>query len=198
MIYAEKYIYFMRPVGAEGPVKIGCSIKPRSRLSQYLSWSPFMLEIVATAPGTHRLERSLHKIFDRDRLHGEWFAASRELLEMIAYVVEHGAVPPVPLVSNDPRYPEPVRKMTANHKAKVLLSCRIGHAERHAFGSAYTADKERRPARITAIMESYSGAGVPVPVGEELAEIEDYIAALWDRPKHGKPPRHAVWNGATA
>lgn len=47
----SRYVYFLRPAGQDGPVKIGCSTAPQSRLEQYMSWAPFPLEIVATVPG---------------------------------------------------------------------------------------------------------------------------------------------------
>ena len=43
----QRYVYFIKPVGMEGPIKIGCSIMPTERLEGLAVWSPFPLEIVA-------------------------------------------------------------------------------------------------------------------------------------------------------
>ena len=77
------FIYFLRPIGAEGPVKIGCSRSPRSRLEQYLPWSPVPLEIAATVPGTMSLEYNLHQCFADTHIHHEWFGASPGLTKLI-------------------------------------------------------------------------------------------------------------------
>lgn len=73
----------MRPVGAEGPVKIGHSEWPRTRLQTYLPWSPVELELAATLPGDRLLEGRFHAKFLADHLRHEWFAASAELTATI-------------------------------------------------------------------------------------------------------------------
>lgn len=77
------FIYFVRPVGMLGPIKIGFSTVPESRLLSLAVWSPFPLEIVATAPGTFRLEMKIHNCFAHLHLHREWFSPSRELVAAI-------------------------------------------------------------------------------------------------------------------
>jgi hypothetical protein len=76
-------IYFIRPVGQLGPIKIGFSRWPHDRLKTYATWSPVPLEIVATIPGNHTLERRLHHRFAADRSHHEWFHATGALLAII-------------------------------------------------------------------------------------------------------------------
>lgn len=80
------HVYFMRPVGADGPVKIGCSTMVEERLRAMSPWAPFPLEIAARIPGDFALEGRFHKKFIADRIHGEWFAASAELTDTIASV----------------------------------------------------------------------------------------------------------------
>jgi hypothetical protein len=75
-----RLIYFIRPIGMEGPIKIGCSYIPRSRVTQLEYWSPFPLELMAEAPGSPKLEFCVHRIFAADRLHLEWFKPSPALL----------------------------------------------------------------------------------------------------------------------
>lgn len=59
-----KSIYFIRPVGQRGPIKIGCSYLPLDRLRGLCQWSPLPLEVVATCDGQHHgVERRLHLMF---------------------------------------------------------------------------------------------------------------------------------------
>lgn len=95
---SEKRIYFLRPVGQVGPIKIGCSVMPEKRLETYLPWSPIELELIVTAEGGHQQERQLHGVFGKDWMHHEWFAASKELLALIDYVLDTGALPELPRV----------------------------------------------------------------------------------------------------
>jgi hypothetical protein len=86
MNFAPKHIYFLRPVGHEGPIKIGCSAWPADRLRVIAHWSPIPLELAAHALGDHTLERALHRKFAATRSHKEWFLASDELTAGIAAV----------------------------------------------------------------------------------------------------------------
>ncbi|MDV4166222.1 GIY-YIG nuclease family protein [Rhizobium leguminosarum] len=79
-----KYVYFMRPVGMEGPIKIGCTLYPHHRLVQLTIWSPFKLEILHMEEGSHTLERNLHKCFADCHSHHEWFHPEPRLLEAIS------------------------------------------------------------------------------------------------------------------
>lgn len=78
-----RYIYFMKPKGFAGPIKIGCSYIPASRLLALSFWSPFELEIIAVAPGGFDVERSLHERFAEQRGKYEWFKETPELLDLV-------------------------------------------------------------------------------------------------------------------
>lgn len=80
-------IYFIRPVGAEGPVKIGHSIYPAARLMSYMNWSPIELEVAAVVEipvpaGAKRrqfamsFERRFHCRYRDHWSHHEWFNAN--------------------------------------------------------------------------------------------------------------------------
>jgi len=45
------YVYFIKPVGASGPVKIGHSHIPFERLNTQMNWSPVKLEMITWAAG---------------------------------------------------------------------------------------------------------------------------------------------------
>jgi len=79
-------VYFLRPIGMPGPVKIGCSIMPHWRMYEYMTWSPFPLEIAAEGDGDFNVERALHLRFAGQRTHREWFSASPDLTALIDHV----------------------------------------------------------------------------------------------------------------
>jgi T5orf172 domain len=80
----DSVVYFLRPKGMEGPVKIGCSGMPHVRLEAYLPWSPFPLEIVATVPGEYALERNIHDCLAASHSHSEWFHATPMVRDLVA------------------------------------------------------------------------------------------------------------------
>ena len=98
-----KHVYFLRPVGQLGPIKIGCSKLPQSRLDSVTIWSPMRLEFICSVPGSHTEERTLHGMFAKHRVHGEWFGASKELLTLIDHCAATGALPELPKVIKFPR-----------------------------------------------------------------------------------------------
>ena len=83
----SRVVYFMRQVGTKGPVKIGCSDSPANRLDQLSVWSPAVLEIAASFPGSFRDEMSLHTMFAESLSHHEWFRWSPELEAVIQSVL---------------------------------------------------------------------------------------------------------------
>lgn len=66
-------VYFIRPVGMLGPIKIGCSRLTSDRLAALTVWSPFPLEIAAEIEGDFVLERRFHAKFRELHSHSEWF-----------------------------------------------------------------------------------------------------------------------------
>lgn len=67
-----------------GPIKIGVSVDPKSRMAEIQRMSPFKLRILKTIEGDYSAESALHKRFSHLRLHGEWFEPADELLNFIA------------------------------------------------------------------------------------------------------------------
>lgn len=88
-----KHIYFLRPVGEQGPLKIGSSAAPVSRLRTYQIWSPVLLELAASCPAHRNTEQFLHRHFIDAWLHGEWFAWTPEIQSVVDHIVQHGRVP---------------------------------------------------------------------------------------------------------
>lgn len=79
----RRRVYFVKPVGMDGPIKIGCSLHPRARMSSFATWSPFPLELVAEIPGDLELETAIHDCFADCFSHREWFHPSPRLLKFI-------------------------------------------------------------------------------------------------------------------
>lgn len=77
------HVYFVKPVGMAGPIKIGCSWHAVERLKTLSAWSPFPLEIILTIPGSYKLEKNIHACFADLHSHREWFHAADRLLAAI-------------------------------------------------------------------------------------------------------------------
>lgn len=66
-------VYFVRPVGERGPVKIGCSIRPEKRRQSLQVSERRPLEFAAQIPGSLRDEQRIQSLFWHDHIGGEWF-----------------------------------------------------------------------------------------------------------------------------
>lgn len=78
------YVYFVRMVTGEGPIKIGTSRDVEKRLAA-ISWgSPYPIELLAVTPGSHVLEHAYHDRFAAHRMSGEWFKPVAEILGEVA------------------------------------------------------------------------------------------------------------------
>lgn len=92
MSRSHPFVYFIRPVGLPGPVKIGCSHAPPDRLEALAVWAPFPLEIAATIPGNITLENKIHGLFAHAHSHREWFHPTADLVAAIARLAAGEAV----------------------------------------------------------------------------------------------------------
>jgi len=72
-------LYFARPKGQLGPVKIGCATNVKNRIQQLRPFGMSALELVASIPGSMDDEWRIQSLFWHDRLEGEWFNWSRGL-----------------------------------------------------------------------------------------------------------------------
>jgi hypothetical protein len=90
---AAPQVYFVKPVGQAGPIKVGHSTDVEKRLRELGKWSPVPLEVAATieAPPNGgytfsrgpRFERRFHIRYAPFRLHFEWFEAHPLILSDI-------------------------------------------------------------------------------------------------------------------
>lgn len=122
-----KRVYFMRRIDGMGPVKIGCSSCPDSRLRLYADWSPYRLCIAADAPGGFGEENALHIHFGEHRLHGEWFAPNDELSALIEQVARTGHL----------------TEAAENMRAKAMAARYIAGETLQQIGDAFGITRER-------------------------------------------------------
>lgn len=185
----QHHVYFIRPVGMDGPVKIGCSVHTGKRLQDLTVWSPYRLEIVATIPGDTALERRFHHAFLADRLHSEWFAASSRLTQVMAEVAagvfDVDGLPGPKRLPNKTRmgngWTEEVRLIASmGHRLRILRKRDVAVPENvRAAMSRYSASKywrksPRDPADAACVQEWLTGHGyapkpIPAPQHSEAA-----------------------------
>lgn len=82
----RRFVYFIKPIGMDGPIKIGCSVSPDNRRASLQYWSPFPLEVIAEIDGDYQLERRFHARFEHLFISHEWFRPAPELVETIEAV----------------------------------------------------------------------------------------------------------------
>lgn len=177
---SKKYVYFLKPIGMDGPYKVGCSVIPERRLQTHDIWSPFKLELICTVPGTHSDERNVHFALKQWHRHGEWFDTNPVVLAIIDHARRIGALPPL---ERAPYGGGNIRKQRNAEwsRAKAQISREVRMAERHAYG--HWQNEVGRPARITALMASYLGAFIEPPSQAVIEELRAYISTLRAKPK---------------
>lgn len=163
-------VYFIRPIGMQGPVKIGCSKSPDGRRKTLENWSPFALEIIAEIDGNELLERQFHARFRHLHERREWFRWSPEIDEVVAQIrngsFDAGTLPPPAKVTGcDNGIP---RRRTEAQRRQFSYSLRVSHME---WRSGYSC-----PIRPYGVVERGTA--------EDLAAVEAYLA---DPAVHGRP-----------
>lgn len=106
----KKYlrVYFFRPRGMAGPIKIGCSTRPHQRIENFALWSPIPLELIGHVPGSMKDERYIQNCFAHLHLHHEWFDGKPDLLLAVENILEKGV-----------QYARDHLKPTGNIRARV-------------------------------------------------------------------------------
>lgn len=71
------YVYFIRS-GKKGDIKIGKSNNPEKRMAELQTGNPKKLRLIASIhckseQEAFSLEKKIHQLFRKRRLHGEWF-----------------------------------------------------------------------------------------------------------------------------
>lgn len=84
----SSYVYIIEAQG--GLAKIGCARAPDQRLATVRTHSPLPTRLVAMWPGVIADEMALHRRFERQRTHSEWFRVEDEFLCFMAEVRGRG------------------------------------------------------------------------------------------------------------
>lgn len=88
---AGQRVYFVQVL--TGHIKIGTTVNIENRLKTFNHAHPEPVALLASAPGGHVHEAEVHRIFRRDRDHGEWFSPSPELLAFVESINAEGGWP---------------------------------------------------------------------------------------------------------
>ena len=103
-------IYFIKPIGMDGPIKIGITFQVEKRFRELLKQSPFDLEILALHENAEtRTEHRIHRMLVSTHRRHEWFEPSPELQALID-AVNAGTFDPAAL-------PEDKRPLWYEHHA---------------------------------------------------------------------------------
>jgi hypothetical protein len=156
-----KNIYFIRPVGMTGPIKIGCSTCVDERLDALATWSPFKLEVIYTEPGNYSLEKQIHEVFADYHSHREWFHPGERLLVAVGKLLDGETISTainladyrgtIRNVTRKPRKPIPdFQKELKSYEFQLIW------AERKAEQA--TGNNLKKPSDVYAILERWKGS----------------------------------------
>lgn len=174
-------VYFVRPIGMDGPIKIGCSKDPETRLKVLSAWSPFPLELIGSVLGEFNDENRLHRRFSELHTRKEWFMSSPLLRQTIERILE-GV--PIKEACKDLPVKSGIRKRPALVKTPDReLFIAYGHKLREACRAAGRLNRDRfyRPWDCAVIMHNWrtdrTHGHLPItPTKEQFARLDEVIA----------------------
>lgn len=137
-----KRVYFLKPEGAPGPIKIGYSDAPKYRAKQITMDTKVPVEIMAEVQGDNFAERDVHRKFaewraaapfeqNRDYIIGaptEWFEPTDELMAFIAEARRLGRLP----LADHERADIIIPAMRASGATWAAIGLRFGHTRQWA------------------------------------------------------------------
>ena len=177
-------VYFIKPVGMDGPIKIGSSTCPAKRLETLAVWSPFPLEMIVDVDGDLADEQFIHSCFADVHSHKEWFNASKMLTDTIERIAKSGSLDwvrdelkPIGRIRNVGKGSRPCPEYRVGIRS---YNARIRAAEN---GLRDVGFKDFRDGAVSEIMNRWYGnsyrriAGFR-PSPSEFAQLEEYISGL--------------------
>lgn len=185
---SKQLVYFLRPKGRKGPIKIGCSCTPATRLETFAAWSPWPLEVMGWVVGNYTDEQFLHRCFAESHQHREWFKASPHVLEIIAKILAaktidavRGEISPQGTIRKATR-----RERTDNERLRFSYTARVRHCEQR---SRKKQAAWHAPGDVTHIMSHWRGFTYwdhekrnwevvvsSIPTIQQIARLEEYLA----------------------
>ncbi len=182
-----KYVYFIKPIGMDGPIKIGCSSDPETRLATLATWSPFPLEVWGKVVGSFKDENFLHHKFSHLHSHREWFRSSPDLRLTIQCIVGGMSIKEAcePFKTGAPIRS---RKQPPLSEDRILFR-RYGERIRKALRLPRTSHGSyHKPDDVWDIMNDWRcdiavGHSPIVPTEKQIARLEEFLS---DPVKHGK------------
>ena len=180
------FIYFIRPVGMDGPIKIGHSIEPLNRLNAFSTWSPFPLEIIGSVPGAMADETFLHQCFSDLHTHREWFLSNPALRRSIQTILSAGTVDAVrkTLVPKNGIKNRSRRPRTPEAKLQTSYKMRVDWATRKLRGNTPPTEVYYlAPSDVSEIIRRWNYHRGPAerPTDAEIARLDDFLANAADQ-----------------
>lgn len=172
----SKLIYFIKPIGLDGPVKIGCSKQPEDRLLTLGVWSPLPLELIGVVPGTFNDEQFLHQCFSGNHSHREWFHSTPILQNTIKTILNTGSVrsvrghliPQGKIRSINGNYAQ-----SPNAKLRNSYNLRVVWAQKK-LRSQGELNPWYPPSDIKLIMEEWQPKSAP-PSADKILRLDEYL-----------------------
>ncbi|MBD7992864.1 GIY-YIG nuclease family protein [Ochrobactrum sp. Sa2BUA5] len=177
-------VYFIKPIGMNGPIKIGSSTCPEKRLESLAVWSPFPLEMIVEVDGDLADEQFIHSCFADVHSHKEWFNASKLLLDTIERISKCGSLnwvrdelKPIGRIRKIGKGSRPCPEYRVGIRS---FSARIRAAENRLRNAGIKHDYNSEASEI---MHRWYGnsyrriAGVR-PSPSEFVQLEEYISGL--------------------
>lgn len=181
------FVYFIKPVGQDGPVKIGHSTYPADRLPALQTWSPVDLELVTQFAAPRQTESDLHERFARWQVRGEWFEATPELTDLIAGIRDGGHLQD--LIDLSAKTGKLTRRPnTKSALAKVVGSYKLRVERARQKGGALRGRQLDLPTPVRAILSSAGGyrQAYRALTPSEIDTLEAYIADTRRTPATGE------------
>ena len=179
---AQSFVYFIKPAGFDGPIKIGCSQVPERRLIDLTVWSPWPLELVGAVKGTNRDEVNFHNRFKDCHSHREWFHSTPLLRATITAVLRAGDFSPIlhlPVIGairNVSRKPR-----TESARRRISYAAKVRCAQQRMRNQEGAGGIWRTPDDVVHIIDVWRGEpyqNIPgrEPSMEEMVRIHEYLA----------------------
>jgi len=172
-------VYFIKPAGLDGPIKIGHSWCPENRLLDLSAWSPWPLQLIGSVKGETKDERFLHQCFADCHSHREWFHSNPRLRDVIEQIMLAGTIDAIRSDLKPIGSIRPARKNSTERSLRMSYRMRIywvfERLKKQSNGDCYF----NPPSDVEKILERWhQGWRHPAqqPTQEEIARLEEFIS----------------------